>query len=221
MPYVLIASSVDLSPSLGRTVLWRAGMERRAVRTTDEARRELQARRPDLLVIDRELWDGDKLVLWLRKDPALRQVSVLVVAGGDFEPAEVDLLEAGVNAILRLPAGADWDERVMRLIDVPARKETRFPLNIAVDTLSASLPEQSTGTALNLSLNGMLIESSSGLSLGDDLDLAFRLPTQNEPTRVTGRVVRIAGVRRYGVEFRELGAHDLDRIRRFLDSLSG
>ena len=48
----------------------------------------------------------------------------------EFGLVLVELLEAGVNAILPLPPDADWDDRLMRLVHVPARKVSRFPVQL-------------------------------------------------------------------------------------------
>ena len=63
-------------------------------------------------------------------------------AGSDFDSAELDLLEAGANAILPLPPGPDWDDRLSRLIDVPMRKDVRFPAHFEMLARTGSASEQ-------------------------------------------------------------------------------
>ena len=113
----LICTQKDLGVDLGQTLLWRNGVERQVVGHQEEALLVAMAARPQLVVVDRDLPGAGRLVTGLREDPLTRQLSIVVVARGDFDPAEVELLEAGANAILRIPAGPEWNDRLQRLID--------------------------------------------------------------------------------------------------------
>ena len=72
----------------------------------------------------------------------------MVAARGDFDPSEVELLEAGANAILRLPAGPEWDERLPRLMDVPVRREARFTVHFDVEA-AAGAEDPAAALAIN------------------------------------------------------------------------
>lgn len=126
MTAVLICSHGDVEQDLGATLLWREDIERHVIAKMEEAQMLAVAARPRLVVIDRDLPWAARVVAALREDPATRGLSLVVMARGDFDPAEVELLECGANAILRLPAGPEWNERLERLLDVPVRKEARF-----------------------------------------------------------------------------------------------
>src|SRR5436190_3557148 len=118
MVSALICTHADLEPDLGRTMLWRHDVDRHVVGRLEEARMMALAARPSIVVVDRELpWAG-RLVSALREDPSTRGLSIVVVARGDFEPSEVELLESGANAILRLPVDEDGDRRLERLVSV-------------------------------------------------------------------------------------------------------
>jgi CheY-like chemotaxis protein len=213
VPRALLCFSGDVQNELGHTLLWRQDTERHLAKRLEEARMMLVAAQPDIVVVDRDLPWADRLISAVREDPKTRRISIVVAARGDFDPAEVALLEAGVNAILRLPAGADWDGRLERLLHVPVRREGRFSVHFRVEAFSASgapVP----GLALNLSLHGMLLETSVGLGIGDEVRLHFALPG-SEPIDTRGRVVRLAGGDRYGVEFEEVNAHGREAIHRF------
>ncbi len=70
---------------------------------------------------------------WFRRsaqDPTTRSTAIVVLGRSEFGFDHLELLEAGANAILPLPPGQDWDDRLMRLIHVPVRKTTRFPVNL-------------------------------------------------------------------------------------------
>jgi hypothetical protein len=211
MPSVLICTQADLEADLGRTLLWRHDIERHFARRLEDARMMAVAVRPGVIVVDRDLPRADKLVSQFREDASTRRISLAIVARGDFEASEVGLLEAGANALLRIPPDADWDERLHRLFEVPARKEARFPVQFAVEATGSgsSIP----ALALNLSLNGLLLESSIPVSVGDDLMLVMRLPGLPQPAVAGGRVVRQAAPTQFGVEFRRIEPAVADRVR--------
>ena len=216
MAAALICSQQDLQPELGHTVLWRTGIERHVATRLEEARMMAVAARPDIVVVDRDLPRADELIAALREDPGTRRVSIAIVARGDLDPAELGLLEAGANAILRLPPGPDWDERLVRLLDVPARREARLPVEFGVDTLGTGVGERLPAQAVNLSRSGMLIETMFDLGVGDEVELEFSL--EGEEVLARGRVVRRGEPRLFGVQFAPLPEYAAVRIERFVES---
>lgn len=216
MPVALICSQAQLEGDLGHTLLWRDGVERHVATRLEDARMMAVAARPDIVVVDRELPRSDRLVAALREDPATRGLSIVVAARGDFDPAEVELLEAGANAILRLPAGPEWDERLPRLMDVPVRREARFTVHFHVDAAVGG-GDPASALALNLSMSGMLLESPIPLSVGDEIQLRFQIPVSEAKVAAVARVVRVAGADRYGVEFRRLEDGGPEHLRTFVD----
>ena len=219
MTAVLICSHAeDLKADLGGTLLWRHDVERHVVTKMEEARMLAVAARPRIVVIDRDLPWAARIVSALREDPSTRGLSLVVMARGDFDAAEVELLECGANAILRLPAGPEWNERLERLMDVPVRKEARFPVSFGVEA-SSNGGGPANAQALNLSASGMLIETESALGVRDEVELQFRLPPATDPVRVAGQVVRLAAPSQFGVEFRRLGPEESRRIQGYLATL--
>ena len=216
MAAALICSQEDLQPELGGTVLWRTGIERHIATRLEDARMMAVAARPDIVVVDRDLPRADKLIAALREDPTTRRLSIAIVARGDLDPAELVLLEAGANAILRLPPGPDWDDRLMRLLDVPARREARLPVEFGVDTLGTGVGERVPAQALNLSRSGILIETSVELGVGDEVELEFSL--EGEALLAHGRVVRHGAPHLFGVQFAALPEYAATRIERFVGS---
>ena len=216
MAAALICSQEDLQPELGQTVLWRAGIERHVATRLEDARTMAVAARPDIVVVDRDLPRADELIAALREDLTTRRVSIAIVARGDLDPAELALLEAGANAILRLPPGPDFDERLVRLLDVPARREAHLRVELGVDTLGTGVGERLPAHAVNLSRSGILIETAVDLGVGDELELEFSL--EGEGVLARGRVVRLGAPRLFGVQFAPLPEYAAVTIRRFVGS---
>jgi DNA-binding response OmpR family regulator len=218
MPLVLICAPSSLESELGGTPLWRAEMERHTATRAEEARMLAAANRPDLIAVDRDLPGAPGLVADLRADAATRRSSIVVLARGDLDPVEVELLEAGANAVLRLPPGPDWEARLRALLAVPVRRQARLAVKLQVEGFRAGgVPVE--GVALDLSQTGMLIEVRTALRPGDDLDLRFHTPDK-ALVEARARVVRQAGPVRYGIQFASLGTAERDRIRRFVESAS-
>ncbi len=212
----LVISAADLSRELHGTMLYRSNVERCAAKDLPGVRQLVQQGRPDVVVVDSALPGAAALVTALRQDPVTRPVAIVALGRSDFSFGHLDLLDAGANAILPLPPGADWDDRLMRLVHVPVRKATRLPVDIAVEGgmrggLSFS------GRALNLSVNGVLLDCHQPLEVGDDLRLSFELPASQGPVRATGTVVRVSPPQ-FGVEITSVEGDGRVRIKRYEES---
>ena len=214
----LICSPADLELELQDTLVFRNGFERHLARRADDALTLAVAARPGLVIIDSDLMEAEQLVQSLRDDDATRRSSIVVIARGDFDAEEIALLEAGANAILRLPPSDEWTPRLQRLIDVPIRKETRLPVGLTVEALATGAPQPAPGEAVNLSTRGMLLETRAVLRTGDDVGLSFSLSDGQAEVHAGGRVVRLAGASRFGVEFTQLTQDTPPRIARFLET---
>jgi CheY-like chemotaxis protein len=215
----LICTESALEADLGETLLWRGGIERHVVGSAADGLSAARAWRPDIVVIERDLPEALRLITEIRGDPQARRASLVVVARADFEPIEVELLEAGANAILRLPATAEWDTRLARLVAVPARREVRLPVEFELETSSGPGIQTAAASALNLSVSGVLIETDFELRLGDDLDLRFTLPDRAAAISGCGHVVRQAGRCRYGIEFYGLEGDGVALVREYVERL--
>lgn len=218
MPVALILSLDPLESELGQTVLWGRSMERRLARSLDEARRHAAGRRPDIIVVDQRFPDAPAAVAALRQDGRTHAVSIVALARGDFDPAELELIQAGANAILRLPPGADWDDRLVRLIHVPARREVRLAVHLILLDRDEAGERVLAVLGLNLSVNGMLVEADRPLRIGEDVQFAFRLPGSPEVVAGSGTVVRESEESRFGIELTHVQGDGRVRIKRFVES---
>ncbi|MCU0241712.1 MAG: PilZ domain-containing protein [Vicinamibacteria bacterium] len=220
MPVVLLCSTESWEGALAETLVYRNDVERRQAASLEAALAALAAGRVDIVLIDRDLPNAVRLVQRVRRDARNRNVSVAVIAPGDFDVVEMELLEAGANAVLRLPAGPEWDERLARLITVPVRREARFPVVFEVEAKTGVAIHSVMALAVNISSNGMLVETDFCLKVGDDIDLRFRLPSGGEVVAGCARVVRQAACNRFGVEFYGLEGEGCSQIERFVEQLA-
>ena len=209
---ILICSESDMRPLLASTVV---GRQRIDVFRADglPALRLLSATLdPRAILLDRDFPGAQALVEELRADPATRPRSIAVLARGAERPVERQLVKAGANAVLRLPPDADWDERLSRLLAVPARFATRLPVELAVEMHPAG-----PGTVVNLSDAGMLLATGQALLPDDEVSFRFRLP---DGTTVAGKgkVARVAAPVGYGMQFTDVPGTAREAIGQFLRS---
>jgi CheY-like chemotaxis protein len=215
VPVILICTTTALGSDLSRTLLWRHEFERHLAERYEQALAMAVAAQPRMTLVDRRLPRAVELVRTLRAEAGTRQTSLVVIAPGDFEPSELELLDAGANAILRLPADAGWDARLDQLLRVPARREGRFAVNFAVEATLHG--DTVTGSAANLSAHGMLLVTTAPVAVGDGLTFAFRL--RSAAVRGRGRIVRQAAPGQYGVLFETLYHDALAEIQAYVASL--
>jgi len=216
----LICSEGSLDGELGTTMLFRSNVERHAARTAEEAQALARRLKPAIVLVDRDLPRAVELVKQLRDDAVTRRLSVVALARGDFASSELGLLEAGVNAVLRLPPTGDWDDRLFRLMHVPVRREVRVPVHLQLDLGFGSTGETFAALALNLSVNGLLIESNHPLRVGDDLAFTLELPGGVGTVLGTATVVRHASASsQYGVELAHVKGDGRVKLKRWVDGL--
>lgn len=218
MAVVLICSTRPLERDLQDTVLFRSGIERQLVRSAAEVQTRLAAGSVALLCIHRQVPGIEALIKALRRSPTLKRVSIIVFSEDDFDPSEVEVLEAGANAILRLPPGDDFDDRVGRLIEVPSRRDVRLPVRLQVAASSgfgATVPV----LAQNISSSGVLIESNHPLNMGDEVSVALRFEESGEIFSATAHITRTAGVNRYGAKFTSITKGE-EALKTFLATTS-
>lgn len=218
MPIALIChgEETDVAQEIGETLLWRSDFERHFA-TRLEAAQTIVLGRPDIVVIDRDLNWAERLVKAIRSDGTTRRLSIAVLARGDLDPSELELLEAGANAILRLPPGPEWDKRLARLIHVAVRTKARFPVQFQVDASFDRNADTIPATCVNLSETGMLIECDK-LAIGAEIYFAFMLPGQTTLVHGRARVRRQGGASRYGVEFTEIQGEFLEQVHEFIEA---
>ena len=213
----VVLSPRNLEADLRETLLWRQNVERVPAASTVDVQRAVANGRADILIVDSAHPEAAEATITLRNDPLAREMSIVALGRSEFGFAHVDLLQAGVNAILPLPPGPDWDDRLMRLVNVPARRVTRFKVDLALEGGRRG-GELFSGRALNLSVHGLLLESRLALEVGEDLRLDFDLPGAHGPVRGTGTVVRETSPVLFGVELTSVEGDGRVRIKRFVES---
>ncbi len=216
----VLVSAIDLSRELRATVLFRSNVERLSATAASDVKSLAAQGRLDVIVVDSAISGASGLVATLRQDPLTRPTAIVALGRSEFGLGQLDLLQAGANAILPLPPGADWDDRLMRLLNVPLRRATHQPVELVIDG-GLRGGQRFRGRLLNLSVHGLLLECPEDVQIGDDLRFEFELPAGHGRICGTGTVVRQAQPRQMGVELTHIEGDGRVRIKRYVEASAG
>lgn len=222
MAKVLVVGSRDLSPDLGRTILWSDGIERIIADSPAAALEVAQAFVPSLVVVEAESAAGDGgLVRRLRESAGTRRASIVVLVR-DSGPGSEDFVKAGANLILKTPVDPEeWNGQIESLLGIPRRVRIRY----AVEFARSGNGEPSSGrikaTGLDISVHGMLLVTSLPLHRGAVLELDVKLHASEPGFRATGVVVRAHGRDpvHAGIRFVNIPGDAVHQIRNLLSSV--
>ncbi len=214
MTTLLIWARPELEADLSRTPLWRDELERYVTTRRDDAQALLFATEPHVVVVDRDLPGADDFVASLRAQPLPHPVSIVALSRDPSAGLDVD-------AVLALPAGPEWDDRLVGVLQVPTRAQERFDVRFDVETLPQQGAGPQRGLVRNVSAGGILIECSSlRLRPGDDVRLSLPIPGMRSPVLGRARVVRQPVEEHLGLRFEAFSGDGDVRIREFLASLA-
>lgn len=224
MHKILLVAADDAAAELGGSVLFRSDIERTLVSDPGDVAAAAFRLLPHLVVIkDQPAETAEELVRQIKGTPETRRASVVVILPGAAAGAEMALRRAGASLAIAAPLVPSlWDGRLEELLAEPRRRDARIPAWFVVWPHSREAALR--GTAVNLSVRGMLLETDQPLKLGTTLELSFELPG-GAPGDGVGQVVREApyagGARRYGVDFIVLRGDSKRHINAFVESETG
>ena len=179
--------------------------------------------RPRLVIFEQHLGDIDpaQFCRAIRDGDATRATSLLLVADEGDERLAALCLAAGCNEVVYRPIDeANLDHKVSKLSAVPVRKELRtlVKLELSIETGGHVF----LGHSLNISSNGILVQTSQILAPEARIIVQFYLQHDPTPMRVESQVVRAeftGGAGRYGIQFHELSDGESHRLAEFIARL--
>ncbi len=95
------------------------------------------------------------------------------------------------------------------------RRHVRLPFSATVTCRWGN--EQAKWTSVNISEVGMLLESSSRLELGQEINLDFSFSPSQDPLSLRAKIVHREPPDYIGVQFRDLTSEEQETIRQYLD----
>jgi CheY-like chemotaxis protein len=221
---VIIAENILETIGGVQSLFSRGGITVFPARTSEDLLALHRQKKADLIIADLDLPDmgGAELIARVRRDAALKSVSIIMACDGSEEARKL-CREAGANAVVEKPVDATaLFARVSELIVVPQRKEMRVLLRVSVeDGLGGTSPIFASSE--NISMSGMLLETNHPYETGDRLLCSFHIG--HSEVKVEGTVVRsvpvASGRYRCGIQFINLDTKTMIVIEQFVHSRKG
>jgi hypothetical protein len=217
MPSVLICAPDPLTDELLGTLIGRDDVERRLANRFQDALVMAVSARPDLVVVDSVFSQADRLVADLRLEASTASVSIVVIARDEDHAPEGRY--AGADAVLRPPAGPEWDEQLSPLLLIPTRRAPRLAVELPFAATAGNQRIQ--GTVLNVSETGALVETDAAPAVQTEIAFEMQVRDHETPILGQGHVVRHDGPHRSGVRFGMLLADGLARVRQMIRGGNG
>ena len=187
---ILIVDDVAMFRELGALFLARSGRVIQAdsgAGALEIARRD----RPDLVIADLHMpgMEGDELCRRIKADPALGEVPVVMLVGGDSPTDRGRSVRAGADDVLPKPISrVSLVETVNRfLAHEHVRGLPRVTLEQPVRVVADETREW--GTLKNLSRGGVFVETEVEIEPATEVDLYFDLPESTHSIAPSAEVV--------------------------------
>ena len=190
MKKALIASAIHALLEQDSTFLDRTDLQVFVAATNDEVLRVHRAERVDLIMTRLDLPGiaSEKLFDFIREDPTLRTVSVIMACANTPEAIK-ESSRCRVNAVMLDPLHPVLlMAKAQQLLDIAARETIRVLLGVVIDGRFGE--EAFYCRSKNISATGMMIETRKRLAEGTRLSCQFYLHDATK-VQMTGKIIRI------------------------------
>lgn len=162
--------------------------------------------------------DGVQLAKMARSSGLNRRTPIIMVTGQDKPDAMSRAFEAGANFFLFKPFDRGRLMRVLRAAHAPIEQERRrFHRVLVAKHVAVQCGEDKVeGTTVDLSLQGMLVETPKVFAVGSQVKLRLEIVPGQKPVSAAGKVVRVAAPTKMGIELDGLAGDDAERLQAFL-----
>ncbi len=224
---ILLVDDAKLVLEIEKSLLKRTGCQLMTAENGADAIRRTIEDHPDLVLLDLMLPDmtGDKICAQIKGNPDTADIPVMMVTTKSREDDVERCRRAGCDDYVTKPIhGEELLSKVAQLLRIPHRISKRLLVRIEATLTSSNGPDIFFGTALDVSVGGMLVESARKMAVGDRLSVRFRVDRSNE-IEVHAVILRIE--RRlfykfgYGLRFDALSPGDSELLARFVESHLG
>jgi CheY-like chemotaxis protein len=165
--------------------------------------------------------DGFHLTKEARRSKLNRRVPIVMVTGMDNGQTMRKGFEAGANFFLGKPFTR---ERVHNLLGATRgamlrerQRYARLAYTSKVDCTWGTDPlKRFRCDSVNVSEGGMLLAPSGGLAIGQEFEVAFKLPDPSDPIRTRAVVVREAPANAIGIQFLKLSEREEKDLRAYI-----
>lgn len=215
---ILVVDDEPMVCELVEAVLTAAGMEVHSMHTSAAAAERLQKEKFDAVFLDVRMPapDGIELTTQIRASGFNRKTPIVMITG-DADPSVLKRgFAAGANFFLFKPVDRRGLLRLVRATQGSIQHEKRRFQRVAVQckTTLELKGQRLEGTTVDVSLNGLLVQSYEVMPVGSRPDITLHLPSAGL-LRTKALVVR-TNETRMGLLLDSLGAAESSRLQEFL-----
>lgn len=219
---ILIADDVQLELELEKTFFQRSGFQVVAVKDGHTALGQALVERPQLIILDQVMPEltGTDICRALRARRELQAVPVIITSQTDTDEIREAARQAGADAFVPKSAGREALLKIAaQLLHVPQRKTLRLTVFFLAQEVVGG--KETIGKGLDLSENGMALETSRRHSEGAAFQVRFMLPGDRQEVKAGAKVVSVGeqggGAYCIGLEFTQISDMDRKRLNTYLD----
>ena len=217
---VLVVDDDNAICELVKEVLTGAGLEVLALTDSETAARHVAREKFDAIFLDVRMPAPDGFELARRaRASGFNQKTPIVMIAGDSDPGLQNRgFEAGANFFLYKPFDRQRLLRILSVTQGTIQQERRRFQRVQVRA-KLKLEHKGTvlnGTTLDMSLNGVLAQSSTAFPAGSVVQIEIHLRPGAAPLKATGRVARVIGTDCMGIQIERMAQNDCEAMQDFL-----
>ena len=164
--------------------------------------------------------DGFELTEIIRASPLNSGVPIVMITALEDIETMRQGYKSGVTFFLTKPFNPEKLRGLLLAIGSTMlrerRRHVRLPFSTTVTCRWGN--EQADLASVNISESGMLLESSSGLETGQEINLGFTLSPGQKPLSLRAKIVHKESPNLLGVQFHDLTSEDQETIRQYMSS---
>lgn len=194
-PKILVVDDEPPVLELLNRLLREMGAEPTTTRSSKEAVKLIDTQKFEGAVLDWRLpeMDGLALTRYIRRSKSNYKIPIIMISGAAEQPGMDVIFKAGVNFFLQKPVNATQLRRLLSasqgaMVD-ERRRYQRAPLVIPVRVEWSG--KRAEGKSVNVGASGVLLGMDQPPPPKTPVKVEFTLPTQAEPVRFEGTVVRV------------------------------
>jgi len=217
---ILVVDDHAPSCELISEILRSAGFEADSLTSSAEAAERLTKDKFHAVFMDMRMPppDGLELARHVRNSRINASTVIVMITGEQERTLMKRAFEIGVQFFLFKPVERNKLLKLIRVaensIERERRRFTRVSLQRQVSLESND--KRLEGTTIDLSCEGMLVQSYLVFSTGTVVKVTLPLQTGSTPLQFEARVVRTVGTDRMGIQFKSLDAKETSRLQEFL-----
>ncbi|HLZ91835.1 MAG TPA: response regulator [Candidatus Acidoferrum sp.] len=216
----IIVDDEPATRELIEKVLTAAGIESLTVTKSEEAPEILRHGKFAVAFLGYEMAfpDGPALARQMRASGSNRMTPIVLISDDQRPAAMARGFEAGASFFLYKPIDKDRLVRLLRAtqgaIENVERRTRRVPLRSKVRIKFRG--QEIEGETVNVSMEGMLIQTPRTLPVGSSVDVSLQLSQAMKAVVGAGSVVRVEGHERMGIHLGRLTLEESQRLQEYL-----